>query len=428
LLTETPKSVLSLDPLIHFLILLVLVLLLLALGFIACSEVALFSLSSFKVKTFAQEADPAKRRVAQLLGSPRDLLITMIILNITISIFIQNSMSSLFGRYSGWLLTVGVPLGLILIFGEVIPKSIGLVSNETIAPHVSGPLLFFQKLLYPISRILLKITGALSRFFFFFLKKEEEISVSELQHALRTSFESGVLAEEEADLMRGYLNLQSGLAKEFMRPREEVLFFDLDEPLSQLVHLFVDQECTRIPICSGGLDKLLGIMTSGQFFISKENLHTSADLLPLLKKPFFAPESTPAHLLLEQMYQRKESLAIIVDEYGSFSGLLTLEDLVETIVGEIIDRRDEKNRYTRSGEDVIIASGKLELMELEELFDVTLESENHMVTVGGWLTEKIGDIPKSGTKFEWGSLLFQVLASDNKRVRRVYIRKLRGKK
>ncbi len=410
------------------LILFLLILFLFTLGFLACSEVALFSLSPFKVKVMSRDPNPSKRKVATLLESPRDLLITMIILNITISIFIQNSMSSLFGLYSSWLLTVGVPLALILIFGEVIPKSIGLVLNEKIAPSVCGPLLFLQKLLYPISRILLKMTTTLSRFFVFFLKKEEEISIGELQHALRTSRESGILAEDEADLMRGYLNLQNGLAKEFMRPREEVLFFDLDEPLSQLVHLFVDQECTRIPICNGGLDKLLGIMTSGQFFLSKESLHSSSDLLSLLKKPFFAPESTHAHLLLEQMYEKRESLAIIVDEYGSFSGLLTLEDLVEAIVGEIIDRRDVKSRYTRSGEDVIIASGKLELMELEALFDVSLESENYMVTVGGWLTEKLGDIPKTGTKFEWQNLLFQVLSADTKRVRRVYIRKMRKNK
>ena len=143
-----------------------------------------------------------------------------------------------------------------------------------------------QKLLHPISRVLLKITGALSSLFFFFLKKEQEISIGELQHALRASRASGVLVEDEADLMSGYLKLREGTAKEFMRPREEVLFFDMDEPLSTLIHLFVDQECTRIPLCNGGLDKLLGIMTSGLFFTSQERIKSSSDLLPLLKKPF----------------------------------------------------------------------------------------------------------------------------------------------
>lgn len=404
-----------------------LVLLVSFLSFISASETALFSLSSVKVKAFRQDSDARKQKVAELLQSPHDLLITLIILNVILSILIQNIVSTIFGKYSGWLLTVGVPLGITLIFGEVLPKSVGLANNELIAPSVSGILLKVKRLLLPISRIFVRITGFLSRFFFFFLQKEEDISKEELQHVLRTSSTSGVVAEDEADLMRGYLNLQQGTAKEFMRPREEVLFFDLDEPLSRLIHLFVDQECTRIPICDGGLDHFIGIMTSGLFFLKKELIKETADLRPFLKTPFFAPESTPAPFLLDQMYEKQESLAIVVDEYGSFSGLLTLEDLIEIVIGEIIDRRDEKNRYTRSGQDVIIASGKLELMELEKIFDVALESETNMVTVGGWLTEKFGDIPKSGKKFQWGNLLFHVLSSDAKRVRRVYIRRMQGK-
>ena len=117
-------------------------------------------------------------------------------------------------------------------------------------------------------------------------------------------------------------------------------------------------------------------------------------------------------------------MAIVVDEYGSISGVVTLEDLVEVVVGQITDRRDEKILYTKAGEDVIIASGKMELAEFEEIFDVHLDSENNMATIGGWLMEKLGDIPKEGTKFVTDEFLFHVLSSDQKRIRRVYIRKL----
>jgi CBS domain containing-hemolysin-like protein len=147
--------------------------------------------------------------------------------------------------------------------------------------------------------------------------------------------------------------------------------------------------------------------------------------LPILEKPFFAPESIPARVLLRQFYHRQESLAIVVDEYGSVSGLIALEDLVETIVGDIVDLRDDKSLYTQSGEDVIIASGKLEIAELEKIFDISLMSENHMVTIGGYLTEKLGDIPKSGTKLITEYFLFHVLSADLTRVRRVYIRRLK---
>ena len=147
--------------------------------------------------------------------------------------------------------------------------------------------------------------------------------------------------------------------------------------------------------------------------------------MPILKKPFFVPESLHAHSLLRQLYERKESIAIVVDEYGSVSGIITLEDLVEVVVGPIVDRRDEKSHYTKAGDGVIIASGKLELGEFEEIFGIELPSENQMVTIGGWLTEQLGDIPKPGTKYVTDDFLFHVLAADSKRVRRVYVRRLK---
>ncbi len=408
---------------IHLLIVL-LVLLILGSAFFSSSETALFSLSSMQVQGFRKSKERKKNLVAKLLGSPRDLLITLIMLNVILNIFVQNVVSNIFGDLSGWWLNVAVPLALTLTFGEFIPKSIGIANNTRLAPRVSGFLWRTEQVLFPIRKVLIHITTFVSQTLFFFLQDEKEISKDELQHALRTSRASGVLAEDEAELMRGYLNLQESTAKGFLRSRTEVLLFEIEEPLSKLIHLFVDQECTRIPVCEGEMDNVIGVMTSGQFFLHRESLKEGKDILPLLKKPFFVPETTSAQALLDQMYEKRESLALVVDEYGAFSGIISLEDLVEAVVGEIFDRRDEKNRYTRSGDDVIIASGKLELMELETLFDVSFKSVNSMVTIGGWLTEQLGDIPRSGQKHSYKNLLFHVLSSDEKRVRRVYIRRI----
>ncbi len=378
-----------------------------------------------QVKAFALEQDERKKRIAKLLASPRNLLITLMVLNVCMNILIQNVAASIFGDFSAWILNVGVPLSLTLIFGEVIPKTFGLINNTRISTIAATPLTLVSKILLPLRKFLLLVTALFSRIFFFFLQKEKEISKEELKHALKMSFKYGVLGEDEAELMRGYLNLQSTSVKEWMRPRSEVLFYDLSEPLDRLIYLFVDEQCTRIPVCDGDLDKVIGVMAAGIFFLYKEQFTSSQDLLPFLKKPFFVPEATSAEILLDQMYEKRESLAIIIDEYGSFSGLITLEDLIEVVIGQIEDKRDEKNLYTRSSEDVVIASGKLELSELANIFDVSLKSKSHMVTVGGWLTEQLGDIPKSGTKYIWNNLLFHVLASDRKRVQRVYIRKLK---
>ena len=409
-------------------LILVLAVLLFFSGLFSASETALFSLSSLKVKTYKQDKDPRKQLIAQLLSSPRQLLVTIIMLNVSFNILVQNVTSSIFGQASSWALNVGVPLALTLILGEVIPKSLGLVNNDRIAYRMAPIIQLLQTILMPIRRLLVSMTNHISRVLFFFLHKEEEISIDELQHALRTSRKFGVLNEDEAELVQGYLALQESTVKERMRPREEVLFFDFDEPLTKLMHLFVDQECSRIPVCDKGLDQIVGVVTSRLFFLHREEIRTIEDLKTILEKPFFVPETVPAKTLLRQFYDRQDSFAIVVDEYGSVAGIVALEDLVETVIGEITDRRDEKNLYTQSGEDVIIASGKMELADLEKIFDVAFSSENNMVTIGGYLTEKMGDIPKSGSKYLTDDFLFHVLAAEPTRVRRVYIRRLRKKR
>jgi len=259
------------------------------------------------------------------------------------------------------------------------------------------------------------------------LRQEKTISIDELQHALKNSKDRGVLLPEETELIRGYLHLKEAMVKELMRPREEVIFFPITDPLHRLVHLFVDQECTRIPLCNGGLDQLIGIVSTQMFFQNRSSIAESKDLLQIVKKPFFVPESMKGEVLLRQFYDKRETMAVVVDEYGSISGIIALEDLVEEVIGEISDRRDQEAFFTRSGHDVIIASGKLELSEIEDIFGIVLKSENLMVTIGGWLTEQIGDIPKPGTKYHTKELFFHVLSSDATRVRRIYIRKIAQK-
>lgn len=408
-----------------FVLIFLLVGLLLSSAFFSSSEVALFSLSAPKVKGYKGDDNPRKQMISRLLSSPRDLLVTLLSFNIVINILIQNVTSSLFGGLSGWAINVGVPLVLTLVFGDILPKSIGLAHNAAIAERVAPVLSVLERYTVVFRKALIGITSAVSRVVFFFLRPEEEISGEELQHALKASFSFGVLNADEAELIRGYLLLQEAQVRELMRPREDVLFYSLDEPLSRLIHLFVDQQCSRIPVCYAALDDVIGIMNSQLYFLHRAELQKSSDLISLLRKPFYAPEGMSAETLLIQLYERKESLALVVDEYGSISGLVALEDLVEVVVGEIADARDSTSRYSRSGEDVIIASGKMELSEFEEVFGKVLPSENNRVTVGGWLIEQVGDIPKAGSKYTLQGFLFHVLAADLKRISRIYIRKLK---
>jgi putative hemolysin len=395
-----------------------------SLALVSGAETAFFSLSSMQIKAFKRDQDPRKRQVAHLLENPREFLVTFIIVIVLLSLIIQNLISTLLNHQGSWLLNIGIPLGVNLILGEVIPKSLAMPSNVKVSCKTVYIVAWLQKVLYPVRKILSWLTSLIMPILFFFLRKEKEISIDELQHALKESKDRGVLLHEETELIRGYLRLQESMVKDLMRPREEILYVDQDEPLSRLIHLFVEQECTRILFCEDGLDKLKGIISSRIFFQNKEGIAELQQLIPFLKPPYFVPETLKADVLLKQMYEKKETLAIVVSEYGSITGLIAMEDLVEVVVGEIVDLRDRETFFTRAGEDVIIASGKLELAQLEEIFDVSLESLTHRVTVGGWIIEELGDIPKTGVKHQTKDFFFHILSADPTRIRRVYIRKL----
>jgi putative hemolysin len=394
-------------------------------AFLSASETALFSLSPLTIKSYRNASNDRLNSIGQLMERPREVLVTILMLNILANILIQNTVSTLFDAFSSWTLKIGVPLGLTLIFGEVLPKSFALSHHNAVAFRVAPWIHRAAVVLRPIRGPLTKATSFISRFLFFFLREEKEISSEELRHVLKTSEERGILMPVESELIGGTLDLQNSHVKEHMRPRDEILFYDIQEPLSQLLDLFIEQEITRIPICDGDLENLKGILSTREFFFHKSRIQQGKDLLSILTKPYYMPESTRAWTALRNLRERGIDLAMVVDEYGSISGLITQEDLAEAVIGEIVDARDSASLYTRSSSDVIIASGKLELTEFRELFGVPLKSKENIVTLGGWLIEQLGDIPSTGTKYATDDFLFYVLAAEPNRIRRVYVRRLR---
>lgn len=406
------------------LLLLIIVLLTLASGWFAASEAALFSLSSIKIKSFKNSSNYGERLIAQLLAQPRDLLVTLFLLNTLVNILLQNVFSHAFMNAGGWLVAVGLPFVIILIFGEIVPKYIGIQNNVNFSKSAAHTLSLLQNIIYPIRKFIIYVLSPISRILFFFLKKDADISLEELHHVLSKSEEAGLLNPEERELVWGYVNLQDTTVREIMRPRQDILYYDIQEPLSKLIHLFVDKECTRIPVCEKEIENVQGIIDAKQYFLHRDAIRTPQDLRQFLWRPYYIPETTPSRKLLKRLDESGQEIVLVVDEYGSISGLITYEDLVEVVVGKIRDLRDQKVIFTRAGDNEIIASGKMELDEFNKLFNSNLHSEV-MVTLGGWLTEQLGEIPKSGTKYENSDFLFQVLASDPNRIRRIYVRKLK---
>ena len=392
-------------------------------GFLVTSQVALFSLTPADLKSFRQ--DPKKQSVIKLLNRPRDLLVTLLFCDIGANILVQNCAANIFSNASSWLLKVGVPLVITLFLGEIFPKTLALPFNTKIAHRVAPTLYILRKTLGPIRHFITAITTHISRNLFFFLKENKRTTKEEMDYLLKSSEEAGVIDHDESGWISGYLNLGQITIKERMHPRDEILFYNINQPLSKLIQLFKEANISKIPVCRGELQNVLGVISSHDFLSHQHEIVWGDDLLPFLQKPFYAPETTVARTLLHRFFEQEKTMALVIDEYGLISGLITSQDLYEVVIGKIEDRQRRDSRYSQPSKDVLIASGKLELSEFSLLLGSTLPSENHMVTIGGWLTEQLGEIPKCGTTYRWGNFLFQVLASEPNRIRRVYIRKLK---
>jgi len=394
----------------------------------SASETALFSLSHYQLSTYERSKNRIKIMIASLLKHPRDLLVTILMVNVFSNILIQNTVSNLFESYSSWFIKVGIPLVLTLFLGEVVPKSLALPNNERVA-YIFGPFLNLIKIvLVPIRKPLTKLTTWISRLLFFFLKREPRLNTAELEHILSTSSNEGVVSKDEYELIKGYLDLKEASVKEKMRPKSEIIFFNLHNDLNELVDIFVEKEISRLPVCLDEVDNIVGIISLKNYLQYEKSIHSGSDLRMYLQKPFFVPENTKAWQLLWQMRFKKEEFAVVVDEYGSVTGVISQEDLIESVVGEIEDKNDDKLHYHRENENVIIANGDMTLEEFEDVFAEKLESESSVVTLGGWLTDLRGDIPTPGEKFVHNDFLFYILDSDKKRVKRIYIRKRKVKK
>ncbi len=393
-------------------------------GFLSATETAFFSLSALKANLFKRDPSSNKRLVATLLKQPHQLLVTLLMLNIAVNILIQNVVATIFESFDSFLLSVGVPLVLVLIFGEMIPKALAIRYNKEISTKVAPIIYFFRWLFTPIRAVLSYIAQFFSRVLFCFLPREKDISVKELEAAIKTSKDLGVISPDEMHLMKGYLDLEDHIVKELMRTRHEIIAFNIHAPIESLMELMIKKECSKIPVYDSTIEKLLGFIFSRDLFLHNKGFKKGLDIVPLLRKPFFVPETVSARSLMQQFHAKHEEIAMVIDEYGSIAGLITLEDLMEVVVGPIRDKIDTPNLLMETAEDILISNGQLEITEIENRFDVDLVSPSNMVTIGGWLTEQLGDIPKTGDRLIVEPLLFHVLAADEKMVHKVYIRKL----
>jgi putative hemolysin len=405
------------------------ILLLIASALISGSEVAFFSLSNEDLSTI-QDQDPIRgKAVAKLLESPKNLLSTVLILNNLINIGIVTLTTfvtwSLFGTNATGIVivlvqTIGVTFA-IVFFGEIVPKVYANKAKIGFSLFMATSLSFFSSLLRPFSTLLMAFSDLIERRI---QKKGYSLSVNEINQALELTTED--TPEEEREILRGIVNFGTLTVKQVMKSRMEITAVEMDMDFHELMDKINKSGYSRIPVYEETIDSIQGIL-----YIKDLLPHIDRDETfewkELIRKSFFVPENKKVDSLLKEFQQRRVHMAIVVDEYGGTSGLVTFEDLIEEIIGEINDEFDDTDDifFQEIDPATFIFEGKVSLndfckkLDLDpQIFeDVKGESES----LGGLLLELNSKFPKNGTKIIFQDFEFTVLAVDARKIKKVKV-------
>jgi putative hemolysin len=418
--------------------LIVIVLLTLLEGFFVAGEIALVSIRRSRVEQLVDEGRPGARRVRRLLDEPgRFLAVSQLGLTVIgffasayAAVSLVESLRGLLAPLAGSsaegiaLVIVTVLLALFtIVFAELVPKTLALANAERVAIALSLPIEFLARALSPLIALLTGITSTIAKAFGANVSNEAQITAEELRLIVERGGEQGVLEAEEEQMINAVIELGSRRVHEVMVPRIAMAKIQATATFDEAIETIVEHGHSRIPVYDESVDEILGILYAKDLLpFLRESAGPRPDLRTLLRTPVYIPESMTVDDLLHEFQRRKVHIAIVLDEYGGTAGLVTIEDLLEEIVGEIQDEYDvEEPMVVRLSDDEARLDGRASVDDLAELFDTNLglEDEDEYDTVGGLIYHRIGGVPTPGDRVEVDGLTLTVESTDGRRVGKV---------
>lgn len=405
-------------------------------AFFSGSEVALFSLDRKKIKNTFSSFPLIQEYLGDLLDHPRRLLVSILIgntfVNVTASIIAVSlalEFADSFGYSHNIMLTVQIVLltFLILLFGEITPKTLASKDPISFSKIIAIPMHWVNVIIFPISET---ITEAIK-----FLaskiqidKKKLAIKHDEIRELATLGFERGTIEDEEHELIHSIVGFKTLSVSEIMTPRVDMVAVSVDADFSELVNEITKTGRSRIPLYKDDLDDIIGIIYAKDLlpYFKNVELRKNLSLAKIARKPIFVPKTKMIDALMQEFQEKKMHIAIVVDEYGGTAGLVSLEDIIEEIIGEIRDEYDkEENAVTKIDENKYLVLGRVSIDELKEILDININSEDvGYDTIAGLLLNFAGQIPKEGYSLEYENHRFTVKEVLNKRIKKVQIEKL----
>ena len=412
-------------------------------GFFATSEIALISLRKSRVRHLVKTGNPTAKRVQKLQEEPERFLAA-----VQIGVTLVGTLASTLGgviaverikpflsevpfefiRKGAEPIAVGIVVTIItyitLVAGELVPKSLALRYSERIAFMTAAPIDFISKVFRVVLRLLLTSSNVVLRFFRTAESQESlQISEDEVKYLIREGRKSGVFEPYEEDLIHSVFKFTDTVVKEVMVPRTDIVAVQSGTGAEEILRIMNERGFSRLPVYSGTIDNVIGLV----YLMVVLQLHMADKPFQLdrvLRKPYIVPPNKNVSVLLKEMREKRIHLALVMDEYGGTDGLVTIEDLIEEIVGDI---RDEQEKELREIDEIAanryIVDGKTDIGKVNERVGVKLPEEE-FETVGGFVLGLFGRLPAEGDQIRYDNLMFTVLRLRKNRIARIRILKL----
>ena len=391
-------------------------------AFFSGTETAYFHIRKHRKET--------PEKIKSVLDSPQRLLVFLLtgntIVNVTIAFLAAYVTANVADEYE-WsestliLLEVLIVSFVILVFGEILPKMIAIKNSKEFALRMYVPLKVMMFILSPIAQGFNTITNVVIKVLPFrrekiFDSEEELIILAELGE------EEGTLQEEESDMIQSIIDFKEKTVGEIITPRVDIVSLKSDESIDKAMDIIGERQFSKIPIYKDTIDNIKGILYAKDIIPYLMGSRPNVNLQTLARQPFFVPETKPIDDLMEEFKLRKTSIAIVVDEWGGTEGLVTLEDVVEEVMGEIRDPYDqEESNAIKQSDGSFIVDGSITIYDLEEETDIEFPEERDYDTLGGFILDILTDIPKTGEMVEFNNMVFTVQTIENNRIGKIKI-------
>ncbi len=395
-------------------------------AFFSSAETALTTVNRIRMRSLADEGDKRAKMVLKITDDSGKLLSAILIGNNIVNLSASSLTTTIaitFDAPMAVAIATGIITVLILIFGEITPKTVATINSDKLSLVYAYPIHFIMTIVTPISIVI----NLLARIIFFIIRvdpnaKPDAITEEELRTIVDVSHESGVIEEEEREMIKNVFDLGEARAKDVMVPRVNVIFADVDSTYKELIELFREHKFTRLPVYEETTDNVIGTINMKDLLLYDNT--TEFQIREFLRDAYFTYEHKNISELLVEMREASYNIAIVLDEYGETAGLITLEDILEEIVGEIHDEYDEYEEdelLTRINDFEYILEGSISLDDLDDRLELKLESEEYD-SLGGFIIERLDRHPEVGDEIVTESGLRLVVDSlDKNRVEKVHI-------